>query len=114
MRVALIFLLLGVLSGSILGFAKFIISIFKNHIIAQIIGDLIFSLTTGAIFVFATNYYFFGEIRLYIFAIFMFGMFLERKTLGKLFAKVYLLLYNGGRKTFLFLKSTRFGKIFFK
>ena len=94
MKIACIFFLLGLLVGAIYGIIRFITFIFKNHIIAIILGDLIFSLSTGAILLSATNKYFFGEIRLYLIAFFALGMYLERKTLGKLFAKLDLMLYN--------------------
>ena len=95
MKLVFIFFLLGLLSGAIYGIVKFLVFIFKSHIIAQIIGDLTFTLTSGTIFISATTRYLYGEIRAYICTIFVLGMYFERKTLGKLFAKLELLLYNG-------------------
>lgn len=114
MKVALIFFLLGVISGSIYGITKFIVHIFKKHILAQILLDLLFTLSSGLLFVFANIRYFYGEIRAYICIIFMLGMYLEQKTIGKLFAKLYLILYNWAITMVKNLKQTWLGKIIFK
>lgn len=114
MKIALIFLLLGAISGAIYGITKFVVTILKNNIVAQIVCDLIFTLTSGAMFLSATTRYFYGEIRAYICTIFVLGMYFERKTLGKLFAKLYLMLYNWGITMVNRGKSTRIGKIIFK
>jgi len=114
MKVATIFFLLGILSGAIYGITKFIVFIFKNNLIAQIICDLMFTLSSGAIYLFFTNKYFYGEIRAYICTIFVLGMYFERKTLGKLFAKLEFMLYNWGITMVNRAKSTKIGKIIFK
>ena len=114
MKIAFYFFILGLLSGALYGVLKFVVFIFKNNIVIQIISDLIYSLGVGSCFVIATNQYMYGEIRAYIVAIFILGIYLERKTLGKLFAKPYLMLYNGARKSILSLKDTKLGKIIFK
>jgi hypothetical protein len=110
----LIIFLLGFLSGGLYGFCKFLARVFKNHIIAQIVFDLLFTLSAGGLFLIVINTYYYGIIRAYICGIFFIGIYAERKTLGKLFAKIYLLLYNWARKTLLGLKNTRLGKIIFK
>ena len=114
MKIALIFFSLGIACGAIYGLCKFIVSIFKNKLLIQVIFDLIFSLSSGMLFIASVNKYFYGLIRAYICVIFMLGLYLERKTLGKLFAKLYLILYNGARKALSCFKNTRFGKIIFK
>ena len=114
MKIATIFLFLGVLCGAIYGITQLIAFIFKKTTIAQIVSDLLFSLTTGFMFCSAINNYFYGQIRLYIVIIFILGLYLERKTFGKLFAKLYFILYNVGRKIVRKFFSSKFGKIFFK
>lgn len=114
MKVALIFFLFGVLSGAIYGMSKFVVFVFKNNMIVQIVIDLIYSLGVGYSILIATNKLLYGEIRLYIIAAFVLGMWLERKTFGKLFAKVYLLVYNVGIKLVKRIKTTKLGKVIFK
>ena len=114
MKIAFLFFLIGFLAGALYGIFKFICHLLKNNIIIQIILDLILSILIGFTFIFATNYYFYGEIRLYMCIIFIIGVYLERKTFGKLFAKLYFILYNVGRKLVNKLNTTRFGKFIFK
>jgi hypothetical protein len=114
MKIVLLFFLLGIICGAIYGLCGFINLIFKKNVIVQFITDLIFSFVVGHHFLFAINQYFYGQIRIYIIAIFAFGLYLERKTLGKLFAKLYFILYNVGRKSIQGFLSTKLGKIIFK
>ena len=114
MKICLIYLLLGILSGAIYGLLKAIVYVFKKHLITQIITDIIFCLVVAYIFGRTTHYYFYGDIRIYLVAIFAFGMYLERKTLGKLFAKLFIMLYNWVSKLINKFKLSRFGKIIFK
>jgi len=114
MKIALIYLLLGLLAGAVYGILKHIVYILKNHLIAQIIADIIFVVVSAFIFGKVTHYYFYGELRLHLVAIFAFGMIFERKTLGKLFAKLFIMLYNWVSKLISKFKLSRFGKIIFK
>lgn len=114
MRITLIFIGLGFLCGCFIGLKNFAILIFKNNIFAKIIFDFLLTLAIGYVFINSIDFYFYGEIRLYICAFFVFGAVLERKILGKLFAKLYFIIYNGGRKFIQKLKTTKYGKIIFK
>ena len=114
MKIALIYLMLGLLTGTIYGTLKHIVYVFKNNLIIQLISDILFCLSTAYIFMIATHHYFYGEIRLHLVAFFTLGFYIERKTLGKLFAKLFLLLYNWVSKLINKIKTTRFGKIIFK
>ena len=114
MKVALIYLLLGLLAGAIYGLLKHIVYVFKNHLIAQIIADIIFVIFATFIFGKANLYFFYGETRLHLLAIFALGIYLERKTLGKLFAKLFIMLYNWLSKLLNKFKLSSFGKIIFK
>lgn len=114
MKVAFAFFLIGIISGCIYGALKFVVFVLKNNIILQIISDLIFSILVGTLFLNYIQKYFYGELRLYICLIFAFGMYFQRKTLGKLFAKLELMLYNVGVRTTKRIKTTHFGRIIFK
>ncbi len=114
MKIASLFFLIGIVSGCIYGALKFVVFVLKNNIIAQIICDLIFSFSVGALFLSCVQKYFFGELRLYICLIFAFGIYFQRKTLGKLFAKLEFMLYNVGVKITKKIKTTHFGRIIFK
>lgn len=114
MKIAIAFFLIGFVSGCIYGALKFIVFAFKNNIILQIISDLIFSILIGLLFLSCIQKYFYGELRLYICLIFAFGIYFQRKTLGKLFAKLELMLYNLGVRTTKRIKTTHFGRIIFK
>ena len=114
MKIALIFLILGIISGAIYGLSRFIATMLNKNIIVQIILDFLSSICIGAIFILSNIHYFYGEIRAYICALFALGIYLERKTLGKLFAKLYLMLYNWTIIRAKNLKKSKLGKIIFK
>ena len=114
MKIALIFLFVGFLAGAFYGICRFIIGTFKNNIFIQIIVDFLYSIGVGFMFVKLNNHFLYGEIRLYPIVLLLLGLFSERKTLGKLFAKLYLILYNVGRKSLEKFKKTQLGKILFK
>ena len=114
MKLVLLFLLLGFLMGAIYGVLNHIVTAFKNHFIVRIITDILFCLILGYVFVSATTQHLYGEIRAYLCVFFALSFIIERKTLGKLFAKLFLLVYNGLKKYFTQFKSTRLGKIIFK
>lgn len=114
MKIVLIFILLGLLLGAISGLLKCVLIVLKNNRIAVIITDFIFCLIAGAMFIYASSIYNFGIIRWYLCAFFALGYIIERKTIGKLFAKLFLILYNWLSKRLNLLKSSRVGKIIFK
>ena len=114
MKITIIFFMMGMICGIVCDILKTITHLFKNNIIIQITSDFLFSTVSGLLFFSLLNQYFYGQIRLYILIIFLFGIYLEQKTLGKLFAKLYFILYNVGRKIVRKFSSSKFGKIIFK
>lgn len=114
MKNLLMFFLLGIILGSIYGILKSLMRPFKNNIIIEIITDLVFCLALGATLIYGFNYYNMGIIRLYLIVDILLGYTLERKTIGKLFAKLYLMLYNLLTKWISTFKLTKLGKIIFK
>ena len=114
MKIVSVYFLIGFLMGIIYGLIKAIIYVFKHHIAIQIIGDFAFTLVLGATFIVLNNYFFYGEFRIYLLITILLGIWAYKKTLGKIFAKLFLLLYNKVSKWLNIFKSTRFGKIIFR
>lgn len=114
MKSTMLFFLLGVLMGIIYDEFQFINLCTKNNIISRILTDTVFTFISGISFFYSVNHLLLGMFRLYIVIIFILGMYIERKTIGKLFAKLNFILYNVGVKLITKLKTTSFGKIIFK
>ena len=114
MKIVSIYFLVGIVLGIIYGLLKSIIFVFKNHIAIQIICDFLFTIIFGATIIVLNNYYFYGEFRVYLLVSTFLGMIVELKTINKIFAKLFFLLYNKVSKCVDMFKSTRLGKILFK
>ena len=114
MKIATIYFIFGIALGALYGILKDIIYIFKNHLAVQIICDFAFTIILGGTFIVLNNYFFWGKLRIYLLISLLLGIWGERKTLGKIFAKLFLLLYNKVSKWLNNFKSTRFGKILFR
>ena len=110
----MLFFLLGVLIGILYDILQFITLCTKNNIVVQIITDTTFTFISGISLFYAINHILLGMFRLYIVIIFILGLYIERKTIGKIFAKLNFILYNVGIKLINKLKTTSFGKIIFK
>ena len=108
------YILGGIICGCFYGLSQFFVLLFKKHIIAQIIFDLIFSLASGIVYLYLTMILNLGNFRLYLTAFFLLSYVFQRKTLGKLFAKLYALFYNWLGKTINVVKTTKIGKVVFK
>lgn len=108
-----IMLLLGVILGIIYGLLNFHSKI-KLVFALQIISDLIFSLIAFGIFTLAINKINYGEIRLFLFSGYILGFIIERRTLGKLFAKGYKRVYTNLVKTYTKFSNSKLGRIIFK
>lgn len=93
-KLFLLFLLIGFLFGCLFGVLTFIKKLFKNNIVISNILNFLFVTSFGFVVMLSVIEYNFGEFRFYLIAASFFGLFLERKTLGKIFAKLYLWLYN--------------------
>jgi len=114
MKIALIYCLIGVCSGAIIGISKQLVHIAKGNNFIQLLCDILTTVAIWAIFTYANHYFFYGDIRIHLGLFFIIGIILERKTFGKLFAKLFLMLYNGLTKAFSWFKSTSLGKFITK
>ena len=112
--ITLIIFSFGLAAGALYGIFKLILIIFKNNKVAFNVLDFVFVLIFGAVLFFALNYYNMGQFRFYLFAFYVFGFILERVTLGKLFAKLYVMMYNNIIKLCRLFKTSKAGKIIFK
>lgn len=114
MKIALIYLGIGLLCGAIIGIGNHIVVSFKNNLVVRIILDIITTFAVSVVFVYLNHLFFYGEIRLHLLAFFLLGMYIERKTLGKLFAKLFLMLYNWVSMGYIKFKNTTLGKFITK
>lgn len=109
----LLMLLIGLLLGIFYGLLNVPTRI-KPNIIFQIFIDLIFCAVAFALFLILINTINLGEFRLFLFVGYMLGFYLERISIGKLFAKgfkkVYTCLVNILKK----FANSKFGRILFK
>lgn len=87
------FLLLGFAFGMLIGIFNLIKTFFQNKIVLFVL-DLLTCLIFTICFVYLVNKLNWGEIRLYLIIAQLLGVFIERISLGKLFAKIYLKMYN--------------------
>jgi len=114
MKIVSLYFLVGFVLGTIYEILKFIVHIFKHHISIQIITDFLFTIIFGASVIILNHCFFLGEFRLHLLIFCFLGFYIERKTVGKIFAKLFLLLYNKVSKVLNKFKSTPFGKIISK
>ena len=105
-----IFLAYGVLLGAVWGILNFIKLLLKNKVIINQIIEIPFAVLfiLGFFVMLILNNY--GEFRLYLFCSWCLGIFIERKTVGKLFAKLYFWLYNKISNGLSLLKKTKIAK----
>ena len=90
----LTFLFLGYISSIFLEVNMLINTLCKNKKIIEIIMDIISILCITITYIFFINILNYGENRMFLLISFILGIFLERKSIGKLFAKLYRKLYN--------------------
>ncbi len=103
----LVCLAIGVGLGATYGVLNFVKMIFKNNIIISNILNFVFGVGCGIVALLATINLNFGQFRWFIVLGFVLGVIIERKTLGKLFAKIFLWLYNKFSKWISALKNTK-------
>lgn len=109
----LIMLGLGLLLGIFYGILN-VKNTIKENILSRIICDIIFIFVATSTYILAIQKINLGSLRLYLFAGYIIGFFIERISLGKLFAKGYKSVYNKMKimtKSFI---NTKLGKIIFK
>jgi hypothetical protein len=94
-----------------------IINIFpriKKCLAIQIPIDVCFCIASFITFILMINLINMGEFRFFLLAGFVIGFLLERITLGKLFAKLFKMLYNNIAKLLKKFASSRLGRIVLK
>lgn len=92
-----IFLLLGVVLGIVWGILNFIKLLFNNNIVISQVLEAHFAVLNVLGFFVAQINFNFGQFRFFMLVAWILGFLIERKTLGKIFAKVYYWLYNNLR-----------------
>lgn len=90
----LIFLLCGIIGGLIFDIGNFIKFLFANKKIPSIIIDFIQTLTVCFILFIFNLKFNYGCIRLFPVICFLLSFIIQRLTLGKIIAKVYIICYN--------------------
>lgn len=103
--------------GFLLGVFYGIINIanrIKRLLLIQIICDLIFSIVAFGTLIIFVNIINMGEMRFFLIMGYIIGFTLERITLGKIFAKGYLNVYNKLCKLWKKFLTSKLGKVIFK
>lgn len=109
-KLFLMFLCYGLILGCVWGLLNFLKLILKNNVVVNHILEIPFAVMFVLgffVMLILKNY---GEFRFYLFIAWCLGMFLERKTVGKLFAKLYFWLYNKFSKWLYLLKQIKLFK----
>lgn len=110
----IILFLLGLLCGFCRDVCNAILLIFKNKLFAKNVLDFLFCLVFGLVFFLGLNFYNYGQFRIYLFLAYLTAFVLQRKMFGKLFAKLFLLVYNKTIKLLNKFKRTPVGVFLFK
>ncbi len=105
----LVFLVIGFVVAILWELILFINNPIKNIIIKQII-EVPFAIVFVFLFFAMLINFNYGEFRMFLLVAYIFGFVIERKTLGKLFAKLNYWLYNKFIKVKNYLKQTKIGK----
>lgn len=108
------FFLIGIIPALLLASINFFSLFIKAKKVYFLIFDIIFCLFFTCIFLYAVNLLNYGEIRLYMFIAFSLGCIVERKTIGKLFAKLHILIYNAINKGVAKFKKSKLFKFLSK
>lgn len=110
LRVFFICVLVGVILGAIYGLINIVKAVFRNNFITNNIIDFLYSILFCLVSLYTLIQFNFGQVRLYLIVAFIFGFYLERKTLGKVFAKLEHWLYNKLGKLKIYLSKTKIYK----
>lgn len=93
-KLLIIFLILGIIGGLIFDVGNFIKFLFANKKVPSVILDFI-QTTICLSLIFIVNVKFnYGDLRLFPVICFLLSFTIERFTIGKLIAKIYLTCYN--------------------
>lgn len=90
----LIFLVVGLVGGIVFDIGNFIKFLFSNKKVPSVILDIIQTALCMALIYVVNIKFNYGELRLFPFVCFLMAFSLERFTIGKLIAKIYLSCYN--------------------
>lgn len=107
------FLIFGLIFGCFIGILKLFKILLNNKIINHLL-DFIPCVIFICLYVLLISKLNFGVSRLYLLFSTILGIVVERISLGKLFAKLYLKLYNNMKLVKLKFTKTKLGKILFK
>lgn len=88
--------------------------VIKRHLALKNLSNFLQTILVFATFMFSILYINLGEFRLFLLIGYAFGIILERITLGKLFAKGYVWVYNKLEIFYKRFKSSKLGGIIFK
>lgn len=113
-KLFMIFFAYGLLIGLIIGLLVLINTFTKNNKYFRFATDLGATLLAGYLFLVITSNYNMGQIRWFLVFAFVLGIYLERISFGKIFAKLYKLLYNVLSKWKLKFANSKLGKRLFK
>lgn len=92
--ICLCILYFGIIAGLFFEAKNLIEKSFKENIVVCILLDTLFCIVASFIFVIAKNSVNFGQFRLYMLFSFIFGIFIERISIGFLVEKIFLFVYN--------------------
>ena len=95
--------------GILIGITNLIYTITDKKKLILIIFDIVSCLVSSIIYIIIINHFNWGEHRLYLLFSFVLGIFVERKSIGKLFANLYNKLYNFIVQKLNIASKTKFG-----
>lgn len=101
---------IGVALGALYGLLNFVKLLFKKKVIVSNIISFLYSLFFGVAILWTIIHFNFGEFRGFLICAFFLGTWIERKTMGKLFAKLYVWLYNKLNRAICTLGKTKLVK----
>lgn len=105
-----VFLLLGFVVGASIGISNHIVLFLSKNKVVRFALDLILPIVSGFAFLYLANIYNMGEIRWFFVLAVILGLYIERKTIGKLFAIIFSKLYTKSRERCKIFLSTKFGR----
>lgn len=108
------FYLFAFASGLLITCGFIIKTTFKSNFYVNLIVDTFITVSFTTIFLYITNIWNFGEFRIFLCLSFVFGIITFHITIGKLFAKLILFIYNKLKTYNEKFKQTAIGKILYK
>lgn len=112
LRLFLLFLVVGAVVGVLWGLSNHIVYWVKHRTtkkVLRFVFDVSIPIFTTIVVIAIANIHNFGQIRWFFILSLLLGMVFERKTIGKMFAKLNIKLYNSASKTKTKFLSTKLG-----